>query len=102
MLKLRRETYRVDDVADRCHRHADRSRSKLCVPSDCVAVTGPGTAITVRPGAFADFAIRRLPLRNPASTITTPAKKSARLSARVRNRIREGTQPGGYSLISTP
>ena len=40
-------------------------------------MTGPGTAMTTRPSAAAAVAVRRAPLRTPASTTTVPAAHAA-------------------------
>lgn len=65
-------------------------------------VTGPGTAITGRPNFRAQLAVLRAPLRQPASTTTTPSDNAATSRFLARNRNFAGVVPGGYSLITAP
>ncbi len=71
-------------------------------PVDDAEVTGPGTAITGRPNFRAQLAVLRAPLRQPASTTTTPSDNAATSRFLARNRNFAGVVPGGYSLITAP
>ena len=77
-------------------------RSSSWQPTDIADVTGPGTAMTVRPSNRARPAVFRAPLRMFASTTSVPRVTAAMTRLRTRNRWRCGSEPGGHSDSSSP
>jgi hypothetical protein len=65
-------------------------------------VTGPGTAMRVRPRSRAWRAVFSAPLRWPASITTVPDVSAAMTRLRTRKRRRVGDRPGGHSLMTAP
>ncbi len=78
------------------------SRMSRWHPAESPLVTAPGTAMSGRPSARASDAVRCAPLRRPASTTTVPPAIPAMSRLRTRKRWRPGTEPGGYSLTTSP
>ena len=69
---------------------------------DWALPTGPGTAPTGRPHAFAHVTVLRAPERAAASTMIVAPPRAAIRRFRARKRIRVGCSPGGYSDTSRP